>query len=240
MKRFAYLLSNNYGLSGIKKDIKDIQTFLESCEGGAWNTEEIQVRTNPSLFSLRQDIACIKASRYDYVLFYYSGHGSYTRGNILEINNTESIYESETLGLAVRQFSIYDCCRFDPARVTKKMANACDEALNSSDLLHQLSRRKFDRLIQEAPPQQLSVYACQIGEYATATHNGSIYTQALLIGARTKCLVGDVDAVDAHDSCILAVSLKARAYGVDQHPDISCRPTVALPFAIAKPTLMFG
>lgn len=245
MKRFAYLLSNNDGLPGIKKDVSDFRSYLTSCEGGAWNPNEVFERTNLSLSVLRSDLDSIKARDFDYVIFYYSGHGSYARGTRLYINETDdNIDVNEVFGLATRQLSVFDCCRHDPEKANEKCAAVCDEAINSSELMFQWCRKKYDRLVQGVPQQQVALYASQIGEYATATSIGSVYTQSLLSCAQTLSATGDLDAVTAHNACSMTVSSIALKHGVAQHPDcnvpFASRMTGVLPFAVKKPQLLFG
>lgn len=90
MKRFAYLLSNSNGLPGIKKDISDFRAFLLSCEGGAWNSDEIVERQNLRLEELRRDLRLIRLKNYDYCIFYYSGHGSFISATIAFISMTRT------------------------------------------------------------------------------------------------------------------------------------------------------
>lgn len=246
MKRFAYLLSNSNGLPGIKKDISDFRAFLLSCEGGAWNFNEIVERQNLRLEELRRDLSLIRCATYDYCIFYYSGHGSYERDTRLYVNDTnDNIGENEVLNLASKQLSIFDCCRFDAKKKNEKCAFVCENAFNNVHVLRQYCRDKFERLVQAALPQKVSLYACKIGEYATATSEGSLYTQSLLSTARSLCTVKDVDAITVHRFCCENVTRNAKIInGELQHPESSVSPVSGivgtLPFAIRKPQLMLG
>lgn len=245
MRRFAYLLSNSNGLPGIKKDISDFRAFLLSCEGGAWNSDEIVERQNLSLGRLRSDLGIIRLRNYDYCVFYYSGRGSYRRDNCLYINDTdENIGEHEVADLSIRQLSIFDCCRVLEERQNEKRAYACNESFNGNRELRQCARDRFERQVQSAVPQKNCLYACKIGECAVATGDGSIYTQSLLTTARSLCAVKDVDVVTAHRSCCANVTRSAQINGEVQHPESSVSPVSdivgTLPFAMRKPQLMFG
>lgn len=244
MKRFAYLLSNSNGLPGIKKDISDFRAFLLSCEGGAWNSDEIVERQNLRLEELRRDLRLIRLKNYDYCIFYYSGHGSYKRDNRLYINDTdENIGEYEVVDLSIRQLSVFDCCRVEE-RQSEKRTYACDEAFNSNREFRQYARDRFERQVQSVVPQKNCLYACKIGECAIATGDGSIYTQSLLLTARSLCTVKDVDAITVHRSCCANVTRSAKINGGFQHPESSVSPVSdidgTLPFAIRKPQLMVG
>lgn len=243
MKRFAYLLSNNNGLPGIRKDISNFRAFLLSCEGGAWASNEIEERQDLSLKELRSDLTRIRLKNYDYCIFYYSGHGSHKRGNRLYINDTdESIEEHEIVDLSKRQLSVFDCCRVVEERQNEKRAYACNEAFNSNSKFRKYARERFECQVQSVVPQQICLYACKIGECAVATGDGSIYTRSLLSTARSLCAGKDVDAMTAHCSCCANVARSAKINGEEQHPDISVFPKNGrtLPFAIKKPQLMLG
>ena len=235
MKRYAYFLSNTDGLSGIVKDVRDFKAFLLSPLGGAWKSTEFGGQPNRSLRQVSSDLDWIRNQNFDYVIFYYSGHGSWERGSILEINEKEHVLERATWGLAGRQLSIFDCCRVVQPTMMVKNAIACDEALNSSDIYRRAARAKFDRLVSNACLQRVDLYACKIGECATATSTGSIYTQALLSCAERVSKANDVSAAGVHDLCCPQVVSDAKKYNISQTPmrsnSVADIPG-AIPFAI--------
>lgn len=244
MKRLAYLLANTDGLPGIKKDIEDFRCFLESPSGGAWKSTEIVPKYNVSLSDLGKDLALIKLANYDYVIFYYSGHGGWKRETRLYINAREEfILESDVSGLAKKQLSIFDCCRVTEPEGNEKIA-VCDEALNTGIAMLNCCRRKFDQLIEAATPQEVRLYACQPGQFAIATGQGSLYSQSFLKRAELLSRKQDVDPNSIHYACKMSVSIAAGLHKEKQDPDIAVlkyspdyKP---LTFAIAKPRLMFG
>lgn len=244
MKRFAYLLYNNEGLQGVKKDVSDFRAFLESLEGGAWESTEILERPNPSALQVIADIAEIRRKNYDYVLLYYSGHGDWGRGTNLVLKGNDIIPAKSVIGIASKQLSIFDCCRYIPPEASpEKRAFACDEALNSRNLKRQMCREKFDRLISEAKPQQVCLYACKVGEFAIATSFGSLYTQTLLSTAKTLSTSNNADALYVHNICCPVVVNAASRLGRSQHPESepnSAIVSASLPFAIKPPQLIFG
>lgn len=247
MKRFAYLLANNDGLPGIKKDVADVRSFLISCEGGAWkdNDDEIKERHNIGADQVRRDFCAIRRAGFDYVFFYFSGHGDAERGFRLYLNREgEYIEERETFTLAAKQVSIFDCCRYIPPGLKMARAEICDEALNSAVSRRYWYRKKFDDMIEQATPQEIRLYACANGECAMATQNGSLYTQALLASARAKSKTGDASACDVHDDCSAAVSKAASHLGGVQNPDrmIDANGSFVEPImlSISSPCFMYG
>lgn len=241
MKRYAYFLSNTEGLTGIVKDVRDFKAFLLSLSGGAWKATEFGGQPNCSLKQVTLDLDWIRNQKFDYVIFYYSGHGSWERGTVLEINETEHILERATWGLAERQLSVFDCCRVVQSNTIIKNAIARDESFNSADSYRQVARMKFDRLVANATSQRVDLYACEVGECATATSSGSIYTQALLSVAENVSRDKDVSAVGVHDLCCSHVVSEAKKYGVSQNPKRSCSVADipgAIPFAIRCPSIV--
>lgn len=178
MNRKALLIGNSNGLSGVKKDISNWESFLTSDIGGKWFPSEIDVEMNPSKISLMSKINTLK-HRYDFVLVVYSGHGAYSQGTILEINsNEEYVFESDLKGIAPRQISVFDCCR---GIVT--VQDSIKESLRNLSVKNQFAsniRQDYETRIMQAIPQQVSLYACSIGECAYDSNDGGYYTKNLL------------------------------------------------------------
>jgi hypothetical protein len=178
MNRKALLIGNSNGLSGVKKDISNWESFLTSDIGGKWFPSEIDVEMNPSKISLMSKINTMK-QRYDFVLLVYSGHGAYSQGTILEINsNEEYVFESDLKGIAPRQISVFDCCR---GIVT--MQDSIKESIKNLSVKNQFTsniRQDYETRIMQAIPQQISLYACSIGESAYDSNDGGYYTKNLL------------------------------------------------------------
>lgn len=178
MNRKALLIGNSNGLSGVKKDISNWESFLTSDIGGKWLPSEIDVEMNPSKISLMSKINTLK-HRYDFVLVVYSGHGAYSQGTILEINsNEEYVFESDLKGIAPRQISVFDCCR-----AVETIQNSIKESVRNLSVKNQFTsniRQDYETRIMQAIPQQVSLYACSIGECAYDSNDGGYYTKNLL------------------------------------------------------------
>jgi hypothetical protein len=179
MKRRALLIGNSNGLAGVKLDIAKFDSFLKSDLGGQWFGSEITIKMNPSKLELFATIQNIKQERPDYAFVYYSGHGAYSKGTILEINAQEEyINENDLKYIATRQISIFDCCRnVITTPLTEK--RALGGTLNLSESNKNI-RPTYDMRIMQAIEQQVSLYACSINESALDTEDGGMYSKNLL------------------------------------------------------------
>lgn len=187
MKRRALLIGNSRGLAGVKRDIANFQAFLMGRYGGAWRRDEIETMMNPTLADLKSKLSVIKAERNDFVIVMFSGHGGYERTTVLEINGQpEVIDDTELMGLAPRQISIFDCCRvvcsYQEERellLERKLFSVTD----SADTI----RQRYDSRIMQAIPQQDRLYACKIGQCAWDHDDGTgaYYLNNLIQKAKT-------------------------------------------------------
>lgn len=185
MRRIALLIGNSSGLVGVIKDLHDWRHFLTSNIGGAWSQDEITLLENPSRFDLLNYIKGIR-DKFDFAIIVYTGHGGYDRETILEINGKgETINETDLLGIAPKQISVFDCCR---------VGN--DTPLNESQISFSMGgtfynkeyvRAVYEKKIKQAINQQICLYACSIGETAEDTENGALYIQNLLYYAKRLC-----------------------------------------------------
>jgi hypothetical protein len=180
MKRKALLIGNSNGLPGVKLDISNFKIFLKSDVGGQWYDDEIVIKMNPTKSDLDATINHLKSEKNDFMFVIFSGHGAYEKNTILEINgNDEYIYETALKHIASRQISVFDCCRqrvFDS--LTESRQIKAFSAFTSSHI-----RLKYDTRIMQAIEQQVSLYACSVGESALDTEKGGLYISNLLKAA---------------------------------------------------------
>lgn len=180
MKRYAILLGHNDGIISTPLDLSRMKSFLMSNKGGAWRESEIYCKQNISYSTLISLIATVKSEEYDYLLFYFSGHGEYRRNTVIELNPKHETIEERFLSkLAVRQLNIFDCCRAeeDDSVITESMESIRNfSAQRESATI----RRMYDNRIIAALPQQMSLYSCRIGEYSNDFGDGGIFTTHLL------------------------------------------------------------
>ena len=228
MKRHAVLLGNTNGLPGIHRDLEEFELLLRSDIGGAWEDNEICKVYNADLGWLRGYLHTIREEFFDYLIFYYSGHGALERRNntVLELNNNhEIITESELINLADKQLNIFDCCRV--ATKPEETVNSILESYNfSENPIRSWIRSIYNRRIMEAKEQFICLYACSEGECANATESGSIYTQQLIKATNILSNSSDVLVKAAHDKAYFNVYIKSIVMGIPQRPDICIVPNV--------------
>jgi hypothetical protein len=226
MKKKVFIIGNDQGLPGVKKDIVNYKNFFKSPFGGSWLEEEIIVKINPIKKDLLFDIERLKFLQLDFIVIIYSGHGGHIRETVLEINPFgEMIIESELKNIASRQITILDCCRSYAELISEELrAKTVSETI--TDIL---VRQKYDRRILIAIPQQVSLYACSIGEIANDTNEGGAYSKNLIPcsfpGENEFKLLGN-----AHQE---ASKLTQEEF-IDQHPD------AILPKCLSSQQLIIG
>ena len=221
MKRCAIILGHVDGHLSTNLDMKRVYDFLVSCNGGAWDSDEIIKKANATRREVIELFDNTRAERFDYVFFYFSGHGGYKRGTVVELNPTgEILSEAELVGLGSRQLNIFDCCRKpDEEGIVKESMSFSMDSLWEDESRHRAyCRHLFENRTMLAAPQEMSLYACSIGEYANDTNNGGIYTKHLINAA---CNVEEeyLLASAAHDSAYLSTVVESTSYGQVQHPD---------------------
>ena len=234
MKRKALLIGNSNGLAGVKLDISNFTKFLMSDVGGQWYDTEIITKMNPTKVGLLNTIASLKNENPDFVFVLFSGHGAFNNNTILELNaNEEYIRETDLIGIAKRQISIFDCCRnvidlkeYDLSESTR-MIKAFSATANI--------RHRYEMRIMQAIEQQIQLYACSINESSLDTEKGGMYTKNLLSSARPSYedsykLVGI-----AHQEA--AEKTKTEAWANKLHRQ---NPTATLPKCVSAQQLIFS
>lgn len=224
MRRIALLIGNSDGLEGVKTDLFEWKKFLISPVGGAWEHHEINMIMNPQKCEL---LSCInelrKTKAYDFAVVVYSGHGGYDRQTILEINGKgETITETDLLGIAPKQISVFDCCRslvdgYEPIYESQR-------TFSTGGILSNLQkiRNAYNQRIGLAIPQQVCLYACHIGETALDTESGALYIQTLLRQAKLFPKNEEFRTVESiHAKASICTSLKALKRKHSQNPAAS-------------------
>lgn len=217
MKRCAILLGHADGELSTPLDLSKIKNFLMSAKGGAWFNSEIFCKTNISCQELISLITKIKSLSFDYVFFYFSGHGGYKRNTVIELNpKGETVEESFLSKLATRQLSIYDCCRVKDETLQESMESAKNFSVLREDTM--TVRFLYEKRIMSALPQQMTLYSCSVDESSYDFGEGGIYTTHLLKSTKdfsTSYLL----ASQAHAIACPPTTDEADLHGASQHPD---------------------
>lgn len=213
MRRIALLIGNSSGLVGVIKDLHDWHHFLTSSIGGAWNQDEIILFRNPSKVDLLNHIKVVR-DKFDFAIIVYTGHGGYDRETILEINGKgETINETDLLGIAPKQISVFDCCRVG----NDTPLNESLRSFSMGGILHnkEYVRAVYEKRIKQAINQQIRLYACSIGETAEDTKDGALYIQNLLFSTKRLSSLKKKDEMfntveDVHNNASLLTHLESK------------------------------
>lgn len=241
MKKLALLIGNTNNLKGVRKDIYDFKTYLKSGIGGAWTEEEIKCAFNISLLDLNTYLTNVRKYDWDYLIFYFSGHGGMDNKGVthLEINSREeTISECSIVNIAKRQLNIFDCCRVNV--LEPSMLHGIDVRMFSDYSTNlKIYRQIFEKKILAIPPQNVTLYACDKGQKSIDTVSGGVYTQALLESAYEISDKKDVKIEDAHS---LAYN-KIQVHNYKQTPSgnitIGINYNQQLIFALKQPLIGF-
>lgn len=229
MKRKALLIGNSNNLSGVQKDLLNFKNFLSSNKGGAWYDSEIVIIEKSNLSKVREEINKIKLESPDYVITFFSGHGAYKRGTILQLADNNTINEAELFYLAKRQLSIFDCCRSKIETFAHSMSM---DSYNLSESSKEYVRILYNQRIKQSIEQQIRLYSCSIGEVSYDTTQGGIYFQNLLESAR-KFEYGSTE--NRVSSCHQRAKELTQKAIKEQHPDAilpKCLPSQELILSI--------
>ena len=200
MQKRIVIIGNDHGLPGVKVDIKKYKAFFKSSYGGSWRDDEIIEKLNVTKAELQTELNRLNGTL-NYLIVIFSGHGGQERETLLELNSEgECIAESELTNLAYRQLNIYDCCRsFSEPLFESIQAKLRTELFSAVD-----TRKRFEERIMLADHQQVSLYACSIGEYANDTSEGGAYSKNLISAARNVSeefmLVGTAHAIASENT----------------------------------------
>lgn len=225
MKNKAIIIANTVGLPGVDVDIENINSFLTSVEGGAWDKDDIVMYKNPSREGLKAKLSAIR-NTYDFVIVFFTGHGGQNKNSDLLFLNekNECISVSDINNLALRQINIIDCCRSevtDEELSTMFESVAALENYNGERLNKISARLKYKRRIMASSPQQITLFACSDSEYSMDTKNGGLYTSSLINKAYSFPQVDKAfqTALATHTAISSKVTSKAKALGNKQNPD---------------------
>lgn len=185
-KRAIIIASSDPKLSGVKKDLLNIQSFLTGMNGGAWLENEIITLIQPRKDFLENHLQRIKSESNDFLLVVFTGHGGHKRGETyIEVNDNELISQSKIENLALRQLNIYDCCRVDmmaemekSALLFESTAGLCsydDKYFSMEDI-----RQLYNDRVMKAQPQQLNLYSCSLNQCSLDTSDGGLYLTNLI------------------------------------------------------------
>lgn len=175
-------------LEGTAADVANYARYLETVIGGAWNSNEIDILTNPTLTEVQTAVS--NARGFDFSLVTASGHGRHVFGRNIDetrfkLHDGNEIAASGLNTGSDRCSVILDCCRnitllttlMESVAMTlnmRKAAQVTDRAAH---------RYVFERAMGMAEKGCHYLYSCNLNEGAQENKEGGYYSQELIIAA---------------------------------------------------------
>lgn len=196
MKRVALLIASERGgnrIPGVYKDIENLNSFLCSNIGGAWDNSEITHLFDPTKQEL--DLAISNIQTGDYAFVSYSGHGFHSKTieqtKICIRDNSNNTIDVPILDIIpnCRRHTIFvDCCRHieDDSILESTASRAAMESFAIVRPRREKYRALFDALVCEADIGGIILYSCDLNESAAEDSNGGCFTYGMIKSALEK------------------------------------------------------
>ena len=220
MRKKILMIGNTDGLPGVLVDIDDCYAFFTSPIGGNWHCDEIDILMNPTKRNLSRKLSEIEYAAYDYVIVIFSGHGCEEyNGIVLAINEHEIFAMRHLTNLSPKQLMILDCCR------SYRVIDEEDACINNEAIafsrFDNMIRHEYERMIDNAVPQEIVLYSCDENEVSLISNEGSYYSQYLLTAAEIAMTQLHVPAKNVRRIHDAAVEMMRQDYPFsNQHPRI--------------------
>ena len=236
MKRKALIIGNSGNpkeyLDGVKKDVKNYKSFLQSNIGGAWYEHEIVQSLDETKEEVVAKIRSIKSEQNDFIFILFSGHGSYSSWKEcrkLYIYD-DFIYEEDLLYAANKQITIMDTC----AGIEEDMLHmAMESAIMDSIRKSRIDYRKvYEDEIKKCSDQQVILYSCSIDESSQDDSElGGYFAHSLLNVSEYS----SNDVLNSREAYLAAKGrVQAKTNG-QQNPQCKCvKSSNVLPFSIKE------
>jgi len=188
MKRRALIIgspfpaNSNYYLPGVKSDIHQMISFLQSDIGGGWLREEIIYLNSPSARKLNAFNPYLIGN--DLLFVYFSGHGNQSFGaDQLYINNQEPYPLSSLWKNVPRQIIITDSCRTEVGYDSFRGLGDIMGFFPSRD--KKLARELYENYVMNSPAGQFLFQSCGKNQASTDTPEGGLFTKSLISTLQT-------------------------------------------------------
>ncbi|MGB8194059.1 MAG: caspase family protein [Chitinophagaceae bacterium] len=215
-------------LYGVEKDKKNVARYLQSSQGGGWNSNEIFI---PEMSITQADFAQLQRVQVDYSIVYFSGHGFVTEtGEQMLVFQNGAASVRSLINHSPRQLIIIDACRtYTGARIS---GPEISDGYASFDGFSE-ARELFDKYILNSPPGITIVYATQRGTAAIDHPIGGYFTTALLNASVSQRAEYRHQAVTV-DSLIKPIRSRLQHLGNNQIPEV-CKVAgnLQVPFALS-------
>lgn len=186
MKRLALLVGSTKGgeyLSCINNDLDAFENHLKSNYGGAYEHHEIKRIYNPSYPEFNEIINYTKHNGYNFLFFYWTGHGGTNSNGDLEIqiDDENSVNEINLLNIASKQVLIFDTCRKqeDEVLLTPTIGAILESATEAFTADREVYRNVYNGIIGGLSHELEVYYSCSRDEISYAGRNLSKFTNCL-------------------------------------------------------------
>lgn len=182
MKRLAILVNNTDADLSTSTDIANMRKFLVSVKGGQWSENKIKYCSDYTRVKMLNLFDSVRNNNYDYVFFYFSGHGLIVNNmTTMQLKNgVEFISERDIQNLAPRQLNILDCCSKSLLGTSTTLSGYEQEEKRFSDTDKKHFRVKYLQRILASEKQRITLYACSPNQYSYDFSNGGVFTNNLL------------------------------------------------------------
>lgn len=195
-------------LPGTYQDINQLQSYLTSITGGAWDSTEIVALRDPTKSTVLSARRALAGADFCFVTF--SGHGcerelKHPNGlrypmTCLVCADGLEVTRAELTPADGRSIVLLDCCRvFQPITLTEKTSSV-GATLDSRQqiITRQMARALFDQALASAQLGPEFVYGCQFNSTASdvPSFTGSLLASSNYWGARSS---GALDLASAFE-----------------------------------------
>ncbi len=220
-------------LPGVPQDMVNLEQYLLSPRGGAWNQSEIQLMYDPSCYEV---LKAVQAAIADYVFVYFSGHG-FMSGNAQNFLCVKDGYlEDHELFNIVSPRQLITC---DSCRKFYHTISGFPEELEQYQYAtgYSEARAVFNSYIINSKPGRIIIHSTSTDQYAidNLDGHGGEFTLALLDSLYSfKPFVSGYHPMTV-EKILDRTVLKLKEAGEEQIPEITYSlGELSVPFGIAS------
>ncbi len=172
-------------LPGARADVSHFRHWLQTANGGAWESSEIAVLSHPTIAALEAQLA--EASKEDYAFIAFSGHGEHVRGRLrddtmIQINNSDD-YSSRKLASGYKRgVIVVDSCRNVRIELSLNESIKYARAKSFSEDWQKRRRHRaaFEARAAAAEEGVIFMYGCSLNQSANDFPNGGAFSFAMV------------------------------------------------------------
>ncbi|HIP26197.1 MAG TPA: caspase family protein [Flavobacteriaceae bacterium] len=241
MKRKALIIGNSGDknnpkeyLEGVKKDVHNYNTFLQSNIGGKWYQHEIVLSLDENKNQVLKKIEDIKKENNDFIFILFSGHGSYSSWKECRklYFYDDYIFEDEFINIAKKQLTIFDTCAdIENDLILDSAGLESRASLNKYESVKDY-RKIYENEILKCLNQQVVLYSSSIAESSNDDSElGGYFTYSLLKVAKKS----NQNVLSSKEAYFYAKKIVQERTNNEQNPQCKCiKSENILPFSIQE------